>query len=49
MQVPDIHEPQMDLVVTYALLPTLVGKILVEYTSVIIEIIARFYRPGSLS
>jgi len=49
MPAPDIHEPQMDLVVTYAHLPMLVGKLLVKYTSVIIELIARFYRPGTLS
>ena len=40
MQAADIREPQMGLVVTYALLPMLVGKILVESTSVITELIA---------
>jgi len=42
MRATDIHEPQMDLVVTFALLPTLVGKILVESTSVIIEPLLAF-------
>jgi len=47
MQAPDIHEPQMDLMLTYALLPNLVGKLLVETTSLIIELIASFYRQGT--
>jgi len=42
MQSSAVHEPQTDLVVTHALLPMLVGKLLVKSTSVVIDLIASF-------